>query len=134
MNGKSSAARLFGQGISFPPRIDGDGRLALSAGAENVRESIRVILLTQFKERMLLPEFGCGLQAYLFEPNTVATRRLIEEGITQALGRWEPRIVLESVAVSEDPQNPAAAVVAIHYKLVATQVRERLNLTLDFTN
>ncbi|NTV96894.1 MAG: TOBE domain-containing protein, partial [Thiobacillus sp.] len=42
----SAAARLFGRGISFPPRIGSDGRIAWSEGEQNVRESIRVILMT----------------------------------------------------------------------------------------
>ena len=37
----------LGQGISWPPRIDGDGRLRLSSDADNVREAIQVILLTE---------------------------------------------------------------------------------------
>ena len=34
---------LFGQGISFPPRVDADGRIAWSAGPDNIREMIRVV-------------------------------------------------------------------------------------------
>jgi len=132
MNMKSDPARLFGKGISFPPRIGDDGRWAWSAGADNIRESIRIILLTALEERIMLPGFGCGLQNYLFEPNTVATRRLIEEAVRQALGRWEPRIHVQQVAVEEDEQDPTSAIVTIYYQLVATLAQERLRLTVTF--
>lgn len=69
----------YGQGLSFPPRIGADGRLAWSSGEENVRESIRVILLTDPGDRLLRPGFGCGLRRFLFEPNTPTTRALIRE-------------------------------------------------------
>lgn len=129
----TDVGKLFGRGIAFPPRIGEDGRLAWSEGPQNVRESIQIILLTEFKERLMLPEFGGGLRAFLFEPNTTSTRRLIQERITQALGRWEPRIRLESVAVDPDPNDPQAAVATIHYRLVANQQRERVTLSVSLT-
>ena len=66
---------IFGQGLSFPPRVDANGRIAWSAGEQNVRESIRLILLTEPGERLMRETFGCGLRQFLFEPNTVATRQ-----------------------------------------------------------
>jgi phage baseplate assembly protein W len=123
---------LFGRGISFPPRLGADGRLSWSAGEENVRESIRVILLTQRRERLRLPEFGGDLDRYLFEPNTVTTRHLLREQIAKALARWEPRITVESITVENDDQDPESAIVTIHYQLVATQTRERIGLSLSF--
>ena len=38
---------LFGRGIAFPPRVGTDGRISVSAGPENIRESIRIILMTE---------------------------------------------------------------------------------------
>lgn len=127
-------AKQFGKSISFPVRISSDGRVAWSVGPQNVRESIRIILMTDLKERLLLPQFGCGLRQYLFEPNNVATRRMIQECITQSLARWEPRIAVESVAVEADPKNPTAAIVTIHYRLIANHSQERLGLTLEFSS
>jgi hypothetical protein len=105
-----------------------DGRLQWSEGERNVRESIQIILTTQKRERILLPEFGGSLGQYLFEPNTVATRHQIAERIQRALTQWEPRITLESVSVEADPQDPRAATAIITYKLVATGARERISL------
>ncbi|MCI0519067.1 MAG: GPW/gp25 family protein [Chloroflexi bacterium] len=125
--------KLFGRGISFPPRIGADGRLAWSAGAENIRESIRIILQTLPQERIMLPEFGAGLEQYLFEPNAVSTHRLLEEEITQALQRWERRIRLESVRVEADPDDPQAAVAVIRYRLVATGANAQVSLALKLS-
>ena len=122
---------MFGRGIAFPPRVGGDGRVAWSEGETNVRESIQVILLTERRERLMLPEFGGGLSGYLFEPNTVTTRRLIKDRIQRALEQWEPRISVESVDVEPDPQDPEAAVATITYQLVATQGTAQV--TIDVT-
>lgn len=122
---------LFGQGLSFPPRIGADGRLAWSEGEDNVRESIRVILLTEPGERVMREEFGCGLREFLFEPNTVTSRQLISERIKRAIGAWEPRVNVEDVKVETDERDPRLVAVTILFKLVATQATGRLGLTLQ---
>jgi uncharacterized protein len=125
--------RLFGRGISFPPRVGADGRVVWSEGEENVREAIRIILLTEQRERLRLPEFGGGLSRFLFEPNTVTTRRLIEDRITKALAEWEPRIRIETIDVEPDPDDPQACVATIQYKLVATQARETISVNVTLS-
>jgi len=130
---KKNEGRLFGKGIAFPPRIGSDGRVAWSAGPGNIRDCIRIILLTEPGERVMLRSFGGGLQRFLFEPNIVTTHRLIQKHITQALERWEPRIKLTTVYVEPDPGDPRAAVVTIEYKLVTTGAGDRINLTMQLT-
>jgi phage baseplate assembly protein W len=127
------AGRLFGRGLGFPPRIV-NGRVAFSEGEANVREAIRIVLLTSERERIRLPQFGGTLRQFLFEPNTVATRKRIEGQIELALARWEPRIALQSVAVDEDPADPQAAVATITYRLVATQALERVSLSVPLAS
>ena len=125
-----NSAHLFGRGMSFPPRVGPDGRVAWSHGEVNVRESIRVILMTEQPERLRTPNFGGSLGRFLFEPNTVSTRRLIQDRIRKELAQWEPRIRVESVSVDADQTDPQAAVATITYKLVATQALERVSLTV----
>ncbi len=126
--------KVFGRGISFPPRLSADGRIAWSEGEQNVREAIRVILLTEERERINLPSFGGGLGQYLFEPNTAATRHLIEDRIVKALATWEPRIRVEAVDVAPDPDDAQAAIITITYRLVATQTRERVSLSVTLNS
>lgn len=122
--------RLFGRGLSFPPRVGTDGRMVWSEGEDNIREAIRVILLTDQRSRIRLPQFGGSLEKFLFEPNTPATHKSIEERIRSVLTSWEPRIVVEAVTVKPDPEDQQAAVATIAYKLVATQARERVSLSV----
>jgi phage baseplate assembly protein W len=126
----TNAGKVFGRGISFPPRVGADGRVAWSEGETNVREAIRVILMTEQPERLRTPTFGGSLGRFLFEPNTVATRRSIQDRITKELAQWEPRISVESVNVDADKDDPTAAVAVITYKLIATQTVERVSLSV----
>ena len=122
---------IFGQGLGFPPRVGADGRLAWSEGEDNVRESIRLILLTEPGERLMREEFGCGLRRYLFEPNTATTRALIKERIQNALARWEPRVRVDDVSVESDAEDARVVAVQISFRLVATQAVGHMNLTLQ---
>jgi phage baseplate assembly protein W len=123
---------IFGQGLSFPPRIGPDGRLAWSVGENNVRESIRIILMTEQGERLMREAFGCGLRQYLFEPNTVTTHQHIRDSIIHSIQRWEPRVIVDDVTVEPDDDEPRRAAVTIYFRLVATQDAGRLGLSLLF--
>jgi phage baseplate assembly protein W len=125
------SARLYGQGMGFPPRVDADGRIAWSSGEDNIRESIRIVLSTEPGERLRLPRFGAGLGRFLFEANTVPTHALIAERIKDALAQWEPRVRVQSVDVAADAGDPHAALATITYRLVATQAVERVSLAVS---
>ncbi len=126
----SVGSNIFGRSLSFPLRIGADGRFVWSEGEDNIRESIIVILKTEPGERIALPEFGAGLNRFLFEPNTAATHVLIEQAISRALASWEPRIKVESIDVLADPADPFAALATITYRLMATNDRERISVAV----
>lgn len=125
----TNGADLYGRSTGFPPRVGADGRMMWSEGELNVRESICIILRTRPGERLMRPSFGCGLDRYLFEPNTLSNLRLIQEEVKRAIIHWEPRVTLNDVQVATNPDDPRAVDITIHYTLIATQQREGLNLT-----
>ena len=123
----------LGRGIAFPPGIGPDGRWRWSTGIENIEQSIRIILRTNRQERIMRPAFGGGLSRFLFQPNTAATHRLIEETITQALGRWEKRIRVQAVDVGPDPDEPDAVRATIRYRVVRTNTDNSLALRIQLS-
>lgn len=124
---------VFGQSMSFPPRVGSDGRFVWSSGEVSIRESITIILKTEPGERVGVPDFGAGLARFLFEPNNPATHARIQDSMARALARWEPRIDVESVDVAPHASDPESALATITYRLVATGSRERINLTVALT-
>jgi phage baseplate assembly protein W len=130
MTGPGDRREMLGRGIGFPPRIGANGRLEWSVGSESVRESIRLILLTDAGERLMRPAFGAGLRGFLFEANVPAAHRLMQERIVRALGRWEPRIAVSEVQVEEDARDPERAAVTISYEHVATAEQGQVQLAV----
>lgn len=107
---RSLVDRWLGTGLRFPVRpvetsAERPGGVQWLSGMELVRQSIETILDTEPGERIMLPNFGCGLRRYLMEPNTAATRAAIARDVSDALSLWEPRIrVIEvSVTPGEEP-------------------------------
>lgn len=123
-------AELYGQGVAFPLRVGADGRIAWSVGETNVRESLRLVLLTGAGERLRRPGFGAGLERFLFEPNVPATWRAIEESIRKAIERFEPRLRIEAIEVGPDPNNPEAAIATLTFVLVANAQPGRTSLSI----
>ena len=121
---------LLGRGIHFPPTITANGRWAWSSGAENVRQSIRIVLRTEPMQRLMLKEFGTALRQFLFRENTAAIHGLIEETITRALQRWETRIKVNSVEVRADPRDPETALITLRYSLVFNGQNDQIELSI----
>ena len=114
-----SARDALGKGWGFPVVPDDAGRLGRATGDAAVQRSIRLILETEPGERVMRPDYGCGLRRYLMKPNTVATRTLLRDDVVSALSRWEPRIALKAVTV-EPGDDPALVLISITYALVRT--------------
>ncbi|MEM7684167.1 MAG: GPW/gp25 family protein [Pseudomonadota bacterium] len=121
-------AGALGRGFAFPPSIGTDGRWEWSTGPENIRQSIRIILGTERQERVMRPAFGGGLKRFLFQPNTTAVHRLIEETILQTLGRWEPRVSVQRVDVGPDPAEADAVLARISYRVVQTGTDDTISV------
>ena len=67
---------------------------------------------------------------FLFEPNTVATLRLIQQEVIQSLAQWEPRIAINDVTAALNATDQRAVDVTITYTLIATSSQERLTMTV----
>jgi len=106
--------RRLGQGLAQPTAPDVAGRLPVISGSEKVRQAIYTLLDTDPGERVMRPDFGCGLRRYLMHPNNPATRAAIQREITQAMTRWEPRVKLVDIAVTPTDDR-AMVLIEIHY-------------------
>jgi len=114
------ADEFFGRGISYPLRVGGTGGIVQSVGAAKVEEAIRVILGTQYGERVMRPAFGCNLQSLMFAPNNTTTAHLARFYVEEGLKMWEPRIEVLQVTVDNDLAQ-GVLLIQIEYRLRATQ-------------
>lgn len=121
------------EAIGWPllPVPDGSGRLRYPDLESSVRQHIEVILMTRPGERLMRPRFGGGLEAFVHEPNTLTTRRSIQESVVDSLNRWEPRIRLDRVDVWEIPDRATEVRVEIAYRIRRTGAARQLALRME---
>lgn len=122
--------RLFlGTGWGFPVSPDKDGRMADAAYDESVRQSIWIILGTAKGERVMRPDFGCGIHELVFERNTPTTAGKVSEAVRDALLSFEPRIDLLGVQV-EAQAGGSVLQVSVDFQVRATN--NAFNLVFPF--
>ena len=117
---------FLGVGLAYPVRLAKDGALAMVAYEEDIRQAIRIILGTNPGERVMRPNFGAGLNAFLFEPVNTTTLALIQNRVRKALVDWEPRIDVEDVSVTSDPATRSKVLIDVHYRVRATNAHHNL--------
>src|SRR5258708_19516172 len=83
----------LGRGWSFPVRLrEKTGSVSLSEYDADVRESIRVILSTAPGERVMRPDFGCGIHDMAFEAISTTTLADMEDQVREPLAAFESRL------------------------------------------
>lgn len=120
------AKQFLGIGWGFPLQLAIDETLTMVAYEEDIRQAIWIILGTNPGERLMRPDFGAGLNAFVFEPISTTTIALIQTRVREALIDWEPRIDLEQVDVTADGIERNKLLIEVHYRVRATNTLHNL--------
>ncbi len=123
---------FLGIGWKFPVGVDINGKIAMSEYETDIKEAIIIILGTAKGERVMRPDFGCGIHDLVFAPINKTTISLVENGVREGLTLWEPRIELIKVEVASQPDDFAQGklIVSIYYRVRVTN--NRFNLVYPF--
>jgi len=113
---------FLGRGWAFPPRLDDStAGVELVEDDEDVRQSIRIILGTARGERVMRPDFGCGIHDLVFESFDTTSVERVRTETTEALRRYEPRIEVLAITVdATDAGSDGRLEVGIDYRVRAT--------------
>ena len=125
-----SGADFVGQGWSWPAGVGHRGGIALVSGDAELGQAIRLILGTALGERPMRPEFGCGIHDLVFDPSDSTLAGLVAHEVRASLLRWEPRVDVEDVQVTFDPDRPGLALIDVSYLVRTTN--DRRNLVVPF--
>ncbi|MBC2900141.1 GPW/gp25 family protein [Streptomyces cupreus] len=74
--------------IAFPFRPDRRGRTAHAGHGEHVHDLIEQLLFTSPGERVMRPDFGCGLLDLVFAPTSPELVSTLELSVQASLQRW----------------------------------------------
>lgn len=120
-----------GVGWAYPVRIDvTTGVVALSRYEVDIRESIRIILATARGERMMRPDFGCGIHSLVFDVIDIAMLTRVETEVRESITRYEPRV--ELIGVKADPLQAADGLLLVEVDYRIRQTNQSDNLVYPF--
>jgi Bacteriophage baseplate protein W len=126
----SGAQDFVGRGWAFPLRVSPRGGIALAGDTEEIEAALRAILLTAPGERVMRPDFGCAIWDQLFSPIEPNSLGLMSQAVREAVGRWEPRVELEEVRTTPNPDADGRVDIEVVYVIKATN--DRRNLVFPF--
>ncbi len=116
---------FLGKGWKFPVSIKNE-KIASAEGEDPIKESIMIIIGTAKGERVMRPDFGCGIQELVFGPNNTSTATLISVYIKEALLKWEPRIEVLNVSAVPDKEEGNRLDINIEYRIRTTNTRRNI--------
>ncbi|WP_030609743.1 GPW/gp25 family protein [Streptomyces sclerotialus] len=107
--------------VAFPFRVDRRGRTAHADHDEHVRDLIEQLLFTSPGERVMRPDFGCGLLDLVFTPNSPELASAVELSVQASLQRWLGDLIdVEALDVVNEEN-----VVRVHLRYVVRSTASR---------
>lgn len=117
---------FLGRGWAFPVSfVLGGSTVEMVEEEEDIKQSLKILLSTAKKERVLLPDYGADLRGMVFEPLTTSVATELTGNIERAIIFHEPRIVLDGITYDQDIYKGIIKL-NIAYTIISTNTRTNL--------
>lgn len=122
---------FLGSGWAFPPRFQqGGAEVKMVSGEEDIEQSLKILLSTSLRERIMHPGFGCDLNRFLFEEADQGFVSSLGNKVSRALLMHEPRIEVNEVSIEDSNLENGLIHIAVDYTVRTTN--NRFNLVYPF--
>jgi phage baseplate assembly protein W len=122
---------FLGRGWKYPVAVDpASGRIAMSDFEQDIKESIRIILATAPGERLMRPDFGCGIHDLVFSTISRATIGVFESRVRDSITKWEPRVEIVRLDISARDAANGKLEIQLTYRVRETN--NEFNLVFPF--
>ena len=120
-------AIFLGSGWQFPPAFAGKGRrAAMAQGEADIRESLFLLLSTSPGERVMQPDYGCGIKDMVWETFDSSTVTDLVDRVERAILFFEPRIRAEGVEVDLSREDEGLLSIIVNYRVRGTNNRSNM--------
>ena len=122
---------FLGTGWHFPPTFSKGGKeVATVSGAEDIQQSLQILLSTRLGERVMQEEYGCDLTYVIFEEIDQRLLNALTRLISDAILYHEPRIFMDNLDVTESDHEPGLLLIRLDYTIRGTN--SRFNMVYPF--
>ncbi len=112
-------------------RILPTGTIAMVEEEASIRQAILLLLSTSPGERVMRPNYGCGLHKLIFSPNDETSAGLAIHYVRRALELWEPRVDIVHLDALRDQDDPARLTVYLEYRVRMTQRLQEASFSVN---
>ncbi|NHB91762.1 GPW/gp25 family protein [Photorhabdus cinerea] len=131
-------ADIYGRGWAFPPQFfidenipEAQSGVKMAEGAEHVRQSMKILFLTEPGERIMREDYGCGLNDYMFENISDELIARIQTRIEERVLRYEPRAEVTEIQGSQRTDLPNTLHVQVTYALRGSEISQQIEGILE---
>ena len=123
--------QIFGCGWGFPVAFTLADGVVMAEGAEDVRQSLRILFSTEPGERVMRQNYGCALYDVMFENITSDLTAEIETRIVDGMLRYEPRANPTEIRVVRSSSMANQLQVEVTYCLRGSDIEQKMAGLLD---
>ncbi|MDB2489872.1 GPW/gp25 family protein [Candidatus Pelagibacter bacterium] len=116
----------YGPNINSPIDQDDD----FTDPMEQIKQNFRTLLLTRSGEKLGDPQFGIGIQNYVFEMNTIETQAQINSKIRSQTNIYMSYITIREISLQRFENNENGLYIAITYYV--PQINQQDQIVVDF--
>jgi len=122
---------FIGRGWAFPPTFnDGGADVQMVSEADDVEQSLRILLATTPGQRVMQESFGCDMARMVFEQVDQGFLNTVTGMIKNSILNYEPRVDVNGVDVSQSDAMEGVLLISIDYTIRSTN--SRYNMVYPF--
>jgi|TARA_R110000787_G_scaffold71112_7_gene158309 phage baseplate assembly protein W len=95
-----------------------------------IRQNLKMLILTNPGERVMIPDFGVGIQSYLFENFSNSVYYEIETKIKQQVSKYLPVIGIGGIVFADTHQDTNTLGIQITYSIPSLGLKDLLEFTI----
>ncbi len=124
---------IYGRGWKFPPEFTQAGPVMV-LDEEDIAQSLEILFRTEPGERIMRPDYGCGLQAVVFENISSDLFAALRIRIADSVLSDEPRVDLDDLRVEQVSGLPNHLYIQVSYRLQGIDQLETVGIELDLNS
>ncbi len=95
-----------------------------------IKQNLKMLILTNPGERVMIPDFGVGIQSYLFQNFSESTYTEIENDIKEQVAKYLPVVAISRVGFDNSSPDTNTLRISLEYLIPALNVRDLLEFTI----
>ena len=120
---------MYGLSVYFPLQLAEQGFATNKTLPDLIKQNLKFLFLTLPGEKIMDPQFGVGLEKFLFENDTPVLREAVRTTIIAQTKLYMPHVDILAVHfVTDSDNNPEVMKVVVEYRIVPLQIDDALML------